>query len=171
MRHRRLDGPFHRVADPSWEDPLDGRHSQKAGGRWNPPGSFPVVYLCREIAVARANVYRLLVGLPYGPEDLDPELAPVLIEVAVPMESYVDAFTKAGLRSLGLPDTYPLDRRGALVEWQECRPVGLRAWEAGEPGLAARSAARPDGGMELAWFRSRRRLRQSHRRTFDEWFW
>ena len=42
------------------------------GGRWNPPESFPVVYLCRSVPVARANVYRKLEGQPYGPEDLRP---------------------------------------------------------------------------------------------------
>jgi RES domain-containing protein len=72
MRTVRRGGPYLRVADPAWADPLDGRFAADRGGRWNPPESFPVVYLCGSIEVARANVYRRLAGQPYGPEDLLP---------------------------------------------------------------------------------------------------
>src|SRR5947199_199474 len=53
-------GAYVRVADPGWRDPLDGRHARARGGRWNPPESFPVVYLCATLGVARANVIRKL---------------------------------------------------------------------------------------------------------------
>ena len=73
-----------RVADPDWDDPLDGRYAGERGGRWNPPESFPVVYLCRSVPVARANVYRKLEGQPYGPEDLRRGTGPVLVRTTVP---------------------------------------------------------------------------------------
>jgi hypothetical protein len=156
------------VADPGWDDPLDGRFAAERGGRWNPPESFPVVYLCRSIEVARANVYRKLEGQPYGPEDL--LTGPILVRTNVPEARYLNAVTDAGLRDLGLPKSYPLDGRRRLVTWRRCQPLGLRAWDAGLPGVAARSAATVTGGEELAYF-GRRKLRRGAVRAFDQWFW
>ena len=169
------------MASPDWGDPLDGRYAAERGGRWNPPESFPVVYLCRSIEVARANVYRKLEGQPYGPEDL--RIGPVLVRTNVPEDRYVNAVTDTGLRDLGLPRTYPLDSRRGLVPWRRCQPIGLRAWEAGLPGVAARSASYarvPRGrdrgatrvvvGEELAYF-GRRKLRRGAVRSFETWFW
>jgi hypothetical protein len=169
VRTIRRGGPYLRVADPDWDDPLDGRHAAERGGRWNPPESFPVVYLCRSIEVARANVYRRLRGQPYGPEDLRPGAGPVLVRTRVPEDRYLNAITDAGLRNLGLPKSYPLDSRRRIVPHSRCQPIGLRAWEAGLRGIAARSAAaRP--GEELAYF-GRHKLRRGAVRAFDEWFW
>jgi|SRR5262245_37056957 len=166
MRTIRRGGPYLRVADPRWDDPLDGGFAAERGGRWNPPESFPVVYLCDSIEVARANVYRKLDGQPYGPEDL--LTGPVLVRTNVPEERYLNAATDAGLRDLGLPRTYPLDSRRRQVPWRRCQPIGLRAWEAGLPGVAARSAA--GRGEELAYF-GRRKLRRGRVRSFTDWFW
>jgi hypothetical protein len=86
--------------------------------------------------------------------------------------------TDAGLRDLGLPKTYPLDSRRRMVTWRRCQPIGLRAWEAGLPGVAARSAlgARVrDGATRLTWeelaYFGRRKLRRGAVRAFDQWFW
>ena len=172
MRTIRRGGPYLRVADPDWQDPLDARPAAQRGGRWNPPESFPVVYLCRTVAVARANVYRLLEGQPYGPEDLRPESAPVLVRTTVPEDRYLNVVTDAGCRDAGLPRTYPYDSRRRIVPHRRCQPIGLRAWEAGLPGIAARSAAptAPPGEEELAYF-GRRRLRRGAVRPFEHWFW
>lgn len=173
MRHIRRGGEYLRVADPDWPDALDGSHARESGGRWNPPGSFAVVYLCRGVAVARANVYRLFRGLPYGPEDLDPAHAPVLIATDVPEASYVDVVTVRGCRAAGLPATYPLDSRGRPISHGRCRPIGESAWREGEPGIACRSAApqAPARAEELAWFQRRRRLRSGRILDFESWFW
>jgi RES domain-containing protein len=156
------------VADPDWDDPLDGRHAAERGGRWNPPESFPVVYLCRSIEVARANVYRRLEGQPYGPEDLRPEAGPILVRTRVPEDRFLNVITEAGCRDAGLPKTYPLDGRRRIVPHSRCQPIGLRAWEAGLPGVAARSARA--AGEELGYF-GRRKLRRGAVRSFDRWFW
>jgi RES domain len=168
VRTIRRGGPYLRVADPGWDDPLDGRFAAERGGRWNPPESFPVVYLCRSIEVARANVYRKLEGQPYGPEDLLPQNGPVLVRTRVPEARYLNAVTDAGLRDLGLPRTYPLDSRRRPVPWRRCQPIGLRARETGLPGIAARSAA--TAGEELAYF-GPRKLARGAVRPFDDWFW
>jgi hypothetical protein len=173
MRHVGRGGEYLRVADPDWDDPLDGAYARERGGRWNPPDSFPVVYLCLTVDVARANVYRLLAGLPYGPEDLDPDAAPVLVTTSVREDRFVDAVGAPGLASLGLPRTYPTDNRGRPVSHGRCQAVGQRAWDAGEPGIACRSAAKVarKGGEELAWFQRRRRLRAKTVAEFERWFW
>jgi hypothetical protein len=173
MRTIRRGGAYLRVADPRWEDPLDGPRAGERGARWNPPESFPVVYLCRSVAVARGNVYRLLAGQPYGPEDLDPEAAPVLVATRVREDLFVDALSDRGCRSLGLPASYPRDSRGRMLPHRRCQPIGAAAWEADEPGIAARSAAPgvSRDGEELAFFVRRRRLRMGRRRAFEEWFW
>ena len=161
-----------RVADPDWEDPLDGTYARDAGGRWNPPGSFPVVYLNADERVARANVLQRYRDLPYGPEDLEPALAPDLVSTVVPDIEYVDVVTDAGCVAAGLPASYPVDGSGRKVPWRACRPVGQTAWDAGLPGIACRSAAdgAPRDGEELAWFSREARLTPLDRRRFEEWF-
>lgn len=172
MRTIRRGGAYLRVSDPRWENPLDGRHAGERGARWNPPESFPVVYVCRSVAVARANVYRLLAGQPYGPEDLRPETAPVLVRARVPEDRYLNAVTDAGCEAAGLPRTYPRDGRGRIIPHRRCQEIGLAAWEHGLPGVACRSAAptAPPRGEELAYF-GRRRLRRGAVRAFEDWFW
>ena len=167
MRTIRRGGPYLRVADPDWEDPLDGRFAAERGGRWNPPESFPVVYLTSSVPVARAYVFQKLEGQPYGPEDL--RAGPLLVRTRVPEDRYVNAVTAAGLRDLGLPKTYPLDSRRRLVPWRRCQPIGL----AGVGSGSARTS-RP--------VRRGRRARNSptsaaascaaeRSASFDQWFW
>ncbi len=176
MRHVRRGGAYVRVADPDWRDPLDGRYAAERGGRWNPPRSFPVVYLNRDVAVARANVALRFAGRPYTPELLNPEAAPILVETLVAEEDYVDVVTDAGCVAAGLPVTYPLDGGGGTpVPHERCQAIGAVAWDAGANGVACRSAARgaPRAGEELAWFQQPARipLPLVARRGFDEWFW
>ena len=39
-----------RIADPAWTNPLDPSFAQRQGGRWNPPDSFPTLYLDEDMA-------------------------------------------------------------------------------------------------------------------------
>ena len=174
MRHIRRGGTIYsRVADPDWDDPLDPGFAAASGGRWNPAGAFGVLYLNASRDVARTNVARHFDGQPYGPEDLAPGAGPILVELVAPDTSYVDALTDRGLRSLDLPETYPRHRNGRRVSWSACQPIGLRAWQAGEAGIACRSAAvrHPARGEELAWFARGRRPRARASYAFEDWFW
>src|SRR5918994_949577 len=65
----RRGGSYNRLAEPSWADLLDTSHSLQYGGRWNPPGSFGVLYLNRDLRMARLQVQHKLIGHPYGVED------------------------------------------------------------------------------------------------------
>ena len=168
----RRGGRYVRVADPDWGDPLDGSYAGRHGGRWDPPGSFPVVYLSTTDAVARANVDQRFAALPYGPSDLDPVEAPALVETEVPSGDHVDVVTDAGCAALGLPATYPYDAAGAVIAWEVCQPIGQRAWADGERGIACRSAALPRGavGEELAYFQRGDRLPRVRVRAFADWY-
>jgi RES domain-containing protein len=170
--HVRRGGGYLRVADPEWQDPLDGTYSMRGGKRWNPQGSFPVVYLSATVEVARANCDDWFVGQPYGPLDVEPERAPVLVETNVPDDEYADALTNAGCTALGLPTTYPFDSSGVEVPWSVCQPIGQRLWDAAERGIACRSAALPRGaaGEELAYFQGGDRLPTLRVRPLREWY-
>lgn len=176
MRHIARGGRYFRVADPDWDDPLDASYSSRFGGRWNSPGAFPVCYLNRDLATARANARVFLDdrlrGLPFTVDDLDPDGLPVLVATDVPGDDFVDVVTVRGRLAAGLPRNYPRNDDGTPVGWERCRPVGAEAWRGGEPGIACRSAApgAPENGEELAWFPRRTRLDPLTRLRFDDWF-
>lgn len=142
------------------------------GGRWNAPGSFPIVYLFSTRELARSFVLARFAGRPYGVMDLQPERRPVLVETDIADHRAVDVVTDAGCRAAGLPHTYPRDPSGALVPYERCRPIGAAAWNQEKQSLACRSAtARPgDPGEERAWFQRDRRLRVARRLVFEHWF-
>lgn len=172
MRHIERRGKYLRVADLDWKKPLSGRYAGEAGGRWNPPGTFEVVYLNATLQVARAQVRHKLEPLGIRPEDLDPARGPVLIHTSVPKQPYVDAVTDRGLSSLGLPKSYPLDDRGEPVPHRVCQPIGEQAWSDDEPGIACRSAASiPTSGEELAYFNRGKALKVEDEEEFSTWFW
>lgn len=176
MKRVGRGGTYFRVADPGWDDPLDGSYSQRFGGRWNPPRSFPVCYLNRDLSTARANARHLLeqrlAGLPVSVDDIDSHELPVLIDTTIDDDAFIDVVTDDGCRATGLAATYPLDEAGRPVPWTRCQPIGAAVWEDGEPGIACRSAAplAPLAGEELAWFPRARRLEARRRRTFDDWY-
>jgi hypothetical protein len=166
-------GRYLRVADPDWADPLDGSYAAVKGGRWNAEGSFPVVYLNRDVETARANVRRLLAGQPFGIDDIEDNRRPALVHTDVPEAEHVDVVTDAGCTSVGLPASYPDELDGRPVEHPRCRPIGQDAWDAGEPGIACRSAAPSPwpAGEELAWFQRAELLEVVEVMPFERWFW
>lgn len=165
-------GPYYRVADPDWLDPLDGRSSMDKGGRWNAPGSFPVVYFNRSVSLERLFVAHKMRDLPYGPEDLDPDSGPILVNVELPSERYVDVVTDPGCAAVGLPTSYPVDASGNLIEYQSCWLIGEAAWNQDEAGIAGRSATSgaPKSDEELAWFQRGTQLGAAGVESFLEWF-
>lgn len=164
-----------RIADGEWRDLLDPFFAGLHGGRWNPPRSFPTLYLNEDRVTARINLRQFIVRWPYEPEDLRDDTGPVLVTATLPRHQRVaDAHSRAGVAALGLPETYPLDERGRLVPRESCQPLGVAVRERGLRGVRCRSAQAPDGaGRELAWFpaTSRSRARALTVERFEEWFW
>lgn len=150
-----------RVADEGWEDPLDPSYAQRHGGRWNPPGSFPVLYLNEDLETARSRIYRMLEGQPVNPEDLDAPFVLVVARLST-RQRVADAVSVGGLAALDLPDSYPVDKHANRIPHPVCQPIGTAVKQVGLRGLQARSAATLDGaGRELAWFPARPSSRAS----------
>lgn len=171
----RRGGSYNRLAEPSWADPLDTSYSRQRGGRWNPPGGFGVLYLSRDLRMARLQVQHKLRGHPYGVEDLDESEQHDLVTVEVAEHDWLDCVTVPGLEAVGLPATYPRHRNGRPVRHVDCQPVGRAAFEDGRLGIACRSAGA--GAIttdeELAVFDrgAETGVRMTGRRPFADWFW
>lgn len=164
----QIGGEYHRIADPDWSDPLDASYAALTGQRWNPPG-LACLYLNSDMQTVRANLVQRFAGLPYGPDDLDPATAPLLVTVGVPDGQAADAYTDRGLRAAGLPPSYPLDSGGQPVPHSTCQPIGQAAFDAGLDGIDCRSAA-PGGNRELAWFPRSAALQPQSRVAFEQWW-
>ena len=164
-----------RIADPAGADPLDPSFARERGGRWNPAGSFPVLYLNEDVVTARLNLRAFIAEWPYEPEDLRNDTGPTLVGCALPRRQIVcDAHSPAGIRAAGLPHTYPLETDGVRVPRARCQPIGARAKAEGLRGVRARSAqSRGGAGRELAWFpaSSRSVARRIRLLVFAAWFW
>lgn len=164
----RIGGEHCRIADPDWGDPLDASYAARDGQRWNPPG-LACLYLNCDTATARANLAKRFAGLPYGPDDLDPATAPLLVTVEVPDGQAADVYTDYGLQAAGLPASYPLDGDNQTIPHGTCQPIGQAAFDAGLDGIDCRSAA-PGGTRELAWFPRRAALHPESRLSFEQWW-
>lgn len=171
MRHVRRDGTYLRVCDATWIDCGDTEPSRHFGGRWNAPARFGALYLCADLTVAAANarwIYER--DGRFTLFDRRPERRPHLQEFAVRPSLFVDAVTKSGIAALGLSGSYTAAR-----SYARCCSVGARAYDAGEPGIASRSAAEATRshwtGEELAIFDTASSLAAAGcRRRFGEWY-
>ena len=168
-------GSYNRLAEPSWADPLDTSYSRQRGGRWNPPGSFGVLYLNRDLRMARLQVQHKLSGHPYGVEDLDESEQHDLVDVQVVERDWLDCVNAEGLESVGLPVTYPRHANGRPVRHATCQPVGQAAFDDGQPGIACRSAATraTPTDEELGVFDRAvgAAVQMTGRHAFADWFW
>jgi RES domain-containing protein len=170
VRHVERSGPYSRVCDPSWTDPLDATFAARHGGRWNAPGSFGVLHLNATIAVAAANARRNYDGEIATLFDLRPEHRPDLQLVDVQLATFVDVVTPAGVRAVRLPAAFPYG-----VQHDPCRRIGARAYAARENGIATRSNADATAttfvGEELAAFDTALALaRRMERLPFARWY-
>lgn len=164
-----------RIAGRDWDDPLDPGYAQRRGGRWNPAGSFPVLYLNEDLRTSRVNLRVFVDQWPYEPEDLRNDTGPVLVTARLPRrQSVADVHSPPGLTAAGLPRTYPLDRTGVPIPHDVCQPIGSAVKQAGLRGILCRSANAIHGaGRELAWFPAtpRSKAREVAQAAFTDWFW
>jgi hypothetical protein len=171
----RRGGSYNRLAEPFWADPLDTSYSRQRGGRWNPPGSFGVLYLNRDLRIARLQVQHKLRGHPYGVEDLDESEQHDLVSVEVVERDWLDCVTVPGLEVVGLPASYPRHANGRPVRHVDCQPIGGAAFDDGRLGIACRSAATGTSPTdeELAVFDrdTDPGVRMTDRQPFPDWFW
>jgi len=163
LRHGPLSPAGHlwlRVCSPEWTDPFDGRFAAQRGGRWNPPGSWPTLYLSRDLATARLQIVRLLEGTSVTPDDLTDDAFDLVAAGLPRAQDVVDVVTAEGVAAAGVPATYPVDVGGVRVAHAACQVIGVEAHEDGLDGVECRSAASSAGtGRELAWWPRGRKVR------------
>jgi len=91
-------------------DPRSGDGARRLGGRFNPPHSFPVLYLCvtRPCVVAELTRQAERQGL-----DVEALLPRELFEISVDLDKVLDLTAAAALDSLGIerPDLVREDHR------------------------------------------------------------
>ncbi len=140
-----------RLTQPHYEDPFDTTFAQQRGGRWNPPTSWPTLYLNEDLATAHAQVRHLFVGRGIEPDDLGDD-APIMLAAAKLPERQqaADVFTSAGLAAAGLDSGHPLARDGVPIQRDITQAIGAEVHGAGLGGVRCRSAT--GAGCELAWF-------------------
>ena len=144
-----------RLTQPHYADPFDMSYADRQGGRWNPPGSWPTLYLNEDMATVHAQLRHMFRGRGIDPEDLDDDAPIQLAAAALPVRQHVaDVISDDGIKAAGLPPTYPLDDDGQPVEHDITQKIGTEVHDAGLRGVWCRSAA--GEGQELAWFPSSR---------------
>lgn len=140
-----------RIVRPEYSDPFDMSFAKIQGGRWNPPASWPTLYVNDDMATVHAQVRHMFVGRGIDPDDLDDSAPLHLAACTLPRRQRVaDAHTLPGLAQLSLPPTYPVNRRGNPVGRGVTQSIGATAHAAGLRGVWCTSAA--GVGRELAWF-------------------
>ena len=140
-----------RITRPNYADPFDPRFAQRRGGRWNPPGSWPTLYLNEDLATVHAQVRHLFAGRGIEPDDLDDDAPIRLAATTLPGRQRVaDVISARGVESVGLPESYPLDVRGEPISHEVTQAIGVEVHDAHLRGVWCRSAT--GFGHELAWF-------------------
>ncbi len=160
-----------RVVRPEYADPFDTSFAEAQGGRWNPPGSWPTLYLNEDMATVHAQVRHMFVGRGIEPDDLGDDAPLHLAACTLPRRQRVaDAQTPLGLKALSLPPTYPVNRRGNPIGRGVTQSIGATAHGSGLRGVWCTSAA--GIGRELAWFPaagSTARPAWVHSKLFGDW--
>lgn len=127
--------------------PLSGEGARIAGGRWNPPDSFPVLYMGLDLPTIVAEFYRSAERHGRPPENLLPRR---LYRYEVRLSAVLDLREESALRAVELDDA---DLRGD--DPRACQAVGEAAHYLGLEGILAPSAV--GSGDILAAFYSKLR--------------
>jgi hypothetical protein len=87
-----------RVVKPSYADPFDMSYAQEQGGRWNPPRSWPTLYVNEDMPTVHAQVLHMFLDRGIHPDDIDDD-APILLAAAVLPEGQqvADVISEAGV--------------------------------------------------------------------------
>ncbi|MGH8924477.1 MAG: RES domain-containing protein [Acidimicrobiia bacterium] len=92
-------GRTYRHIAEQWDDPLSGEGACINGGRFNPPDSFPVLYLCTTRACAVAELRLRGERLVFGIEGLLPR---ILYRYEEALEQVLDLTSDETLEHLGV---------------------------------------------------------------------
>lgn len=137
-------GPF---AGEGWRhlspryDPLSGEGARLNGGRFNPPGSFPVLYLCRTRPCVVAELRHLGERQAIGLKGLLPR---VLYRYEVELTRILDMTIHAVRKATGVgPDVL------AGPDWTACQEIGATAHALGAQAILSPSATGVDNVLAV----------------------
>lgn len=131
---------YRHVAD-LWVDPLSGEGARINGGRFNPPDSFPVLYLCTTRACTVAELRYRGERLPFGVEGLLPR---TLYRYDVALHHVLDLTSSETLKHLGVATTQVVGTDLSIP-----RQIGEAAHATGAQGIRAHSATGVDEVLAL----------------------
>jgi RES domain-containing protein len=97
--HVAYVGETYRHMAAQWDDPLSGEGARIRGGRFNPPDSFPVLYLCTTRPCAVAELRQLGQRQLIGVEGLLPR---VLYRYETSLDHVLDLTSETTLKYLGI---------------------------------------------------------------------
>lgn len=113
-------------------DPLSGEGARRAGGRCNPPDSFPVLYLCLSTSCVRAELDRAAAQQGLAVDDLLPR---EVYRIELALDRVLDLRSEDVLDQLGVEFDDLLGR-----DLNEPRRIGALAHELGIQALILPSA-------------------------------
>ena len=117
-------------------DPLSGEGARRRGGRFNPPQSFPVLYLCTTRVCTVAEFLRAGSRLAIGPEGLLPRQ---LFRYEVGLDRIVDLTDASILEQLGFAAADLV-----FEDLSSTRSIGEAAHALGIQAIRSRSATEQD---------------------------
>lgn len=125
--------------------PLNTTGAQTQGGRWNPPNSFPTLYLALSDEAAAAELYRRAEGENRPPEDLLPRR---LHRYRVRLSAVLDLRNVETRKDLGVPlEELKSENRSP------CNALGDAAHYVGFEGILAPSATGVGDVLVVFWDR------------------
>jgi RES domain-containing protein len=113
-------------------DPLSGEGARLHGGRFNPPGSFPVLYICQSRSCAVAELKRLGEHQPIGVVGLLPRS---LYRYEIDLEGVLDLGNDRIRAQIGLGLDVLTGR-----DWTACQELGVAAHALGVTAVSSPSA-------------------------------
>lgn len=124
-------GPGYRHLSPGY-DPLDGQGARINGGRFNPPDSFPVLYICVSRESAVGEFERLGKRQPVGASGLLPR---ELYEYQLDLHSVLELNSTAVQDMIGVQHSQLLS-----LDWAISQRIGKDALAAGFQAVRSPSA-------------------------------
>lgn len=134
--HTSYVGEAFRHLAAHWDDPLSGDGARIHGGRFNPPESFPVLYLCTTRHCTVAELHHLGRRQSIGVEGLLPR---VLYRYEISLDRVLDLTSQTTLDHLGVTKT---QITGGDVTTP--RQIGEAAHASGSQAIRAPSATGVD---------------------------
>lgn len=156
--HSSFSGEGWRHLSPK-HDALSGEGARLNGGRFNPPGSFPVLYICRTRACAVAELQRFGDRHAIGIEGLLPRR---VYRYQIELDKVLDLTTDGGRADVdvGLETLIGPD-------WSACQELGAAAYGLGVQAIRSPSATGVDD--ILAVFVQRIGVGGLHPTMVEEW--